>query len=159
MQQMVIMQGLPGSGKGYISKRDYPNHRVCSADNFFRKLNPNYDKGGEGFDPTKLGQAHKACFSEAHKLLNLGFDVVIDNTNLDNESIAPYVSLAGLHGAQVTICRVECSTAVAMERNTHGVPPQAYPRMASAFKKWQMWAPHKFGGVKLRVVDNEPVSA
>lgn len=158
MKKLVIMQGIPGCGKGFVIKRDYPNAKVCSADNYFRGLNPEYDNGGQGFDPTQLGAAHKACFAEAHgAMLFRSPIVVIDNTNLDNESIAGYVSLAGLHEYDVEICRVSCDPEIAFMRNTHGVPEQAYSRMAAAFDKWQMWMPHKFGGVKCVAVDNNPL--
>lgn len=153
--KMVIMQGLPGGGKGFVRKRDYPDGIVATADDYFRRLNPNYDNGGEGFSPSFLGEAHKSCFAIAHSACMNGYDtVVIDNTNLENEAIAPYVALANLFGYDVEICRVVCDPNIAAGRNTHGVPAKAYPRMAAAFDRWKMWSAHKFGGVTLKVVQN-----
>jgi len=157
MGELIIMQGIPGSGKSYIARRDYNPDVICSADNYFRSLNPNYDAGGEGFDPSKLGAAHRACFSSVVLALQSGLKtIVVDNTNLENEAIAPYVSIAHHFNYDVEICRVNCNMTIAFERNTHGVPIRTYGRLHRMFRQWEIWKPHKFGGVKVREVDNNP---
>ena len=137
MGMLVIMQGLPGSGKDFIVRRDYPSAVVASADNYFRKLNSNYDNGGNGFDPTKLGKAHAECYADVVSFLNTDCPlIVVNNTNLDNESIAAYVAIAQYYGYEVEICRIKCDARTAAARNTHGVPLGAYGRMQSAFDRW-----------------------
>ena len=153
------MQGIPGSGKGFVIERDYSQGypSIHSADNYFRILNENYDNGGEGFDPTKLGEAHKLCFSTFVTALKCDDElIIVDNTNLENEAISPYVAMAQHHAYEVEICRVYCDPDIAEKRNTHGVPKGAYSRLAKAFDNWKQWPPHKYGGVKVRKVKNTP---
>jgi predicted kinase len=158
MAKLVIMQGIPGSGKGFVNKRDYPSALVCSADDYFRTRNPNYDNGGEGFDPSHLGKAHKQCQDRVRMAMECGEPiVVVDNTNLDDKSIKTYVKLARTFGYDIEICRVECDITVAAARNSHGVPEFVYERMGKAFDKWKLT--DKFSDVTLRIVDNNPVEA
>jgi predicted kinase len=142
---LFIMQGIPGSGKDHWLATYHPEAHITGADDYFRNLNREYDNGGQGFDVTKLREAHLYCFSKASSFMQSGYEkVAISNTNLENEAIAPYVMLAGLHGYQVKIVRVHCDANIAAARNTHGVPKKAYPRLAKAFEEWKPWTPWVF---------------
>ena len=147
MSKLIIMQGLPGAGKDYWLRANYPHAKVCSADNFFRKRNPQYDNGGVGFDPSLLGEAHAACFSAALHYMSEEVDarvVAISNTNLQNEAISPYVMLGTINLYQIEIVRIHRDPVLAFKRNTHGVPEFAYPGMMGAFNEWKPWAPWTF---------------
>ncbi|XP_065340759.1 NEDD4-binding protein 2-like isoform X1 [Cloeon dipterum] len=81
---MVILRGLPGSGKSYFSKELIEmaeeqkfDHQVCSADHYFMKPNGKYE-----FNQYDLQRAHESCQANAQKALsNKTPLVVIDNTN------------------------------------------------------------------------------
>jgi predicted kinase len=150
VKQLIIMQGIPGAGKDTVLARDYPTAEVYGADDYFREKDPEYDNGGSGFNAQELGAAHALCFRQVDEAMAVGVGVVaVSNTNLENEAIAPYVALAGLHGYDVKIVRVPCDPAVAAGRCRHGVPEDRFPALAEAFDNWKIWPPHHFGGVKV----------
>jgi predicted kinase len=134
MVKVVIMQGVPGSGKSSYVKSLRPVATVvCSADTFFESWSP--ETGATyNFDPSKLGEAHGECllsFVDAMEYANQDGDtVVVDNTNTTAMEIAPYMALANAYGCEVEIVRVQCDPEIAAARNIHGVPLASIRRMA-----------------------------
>lgn len=135
MKKVIIMQGIPGSGKSFAVSK-LANPAVCSADFFFEK-DGHYD-----FDVKKLPEAHAACL-----LAFLGFVqegkplVVVDNTSTTVAEVAPYYALAQAHGYEVEIHTVKADPKVAAARNTHGVPLAACEAMAKRIEKFAAAAP------------------
>jgi len=131
MKTVIILQGVPGSGKSFFANEFVSRARgksvVCSADDYFYKLG-----GGKyAFDVSKLGEAHGACFRKFIAAVQEGVEVVIvDNTNTTTTEIAPYVLGGEAHGYTVEVIRVVCDPVVAAARNTHGVPEKAILAMA-----------------------------
>lgn len=149
--KVVIMSGLPGSGKDYWLDHNLPYDAeefdivVCSADHFFMI------DGEYKFDMTKLGEAHKACFAkfletgsrwkkeENHRInSNIPQVLAVSNTNLTAWEISPYMALANYWGADVEIVRLECPIEVCAARNSHGVPLKQIERMANNLKYNQL---------------------
>ena len=120
---LTIIRGVSGSGKTRVAK-NATNGVICSADDYFMV------DGEYRFDPTKLGEAHGACFRKAIDLLQKGVDVVIDNTNTSVAETAPYVAMGQAYAGRVRIIRIECDPEVAHARNRHGVPLGAVRAMA-----------------------------
>lgn len=119
---IVILSGVPGSGKSTWAKR-YPDAVVCSADDFFRH---------RPFDPLQLGLAHQLCFRKF--LDSMHKQVVVDNTNLTIGEIAPYYLAAESFMKQVVVVRISPPDfEVAYRRQTHGVPFVPFSRMVSNF--------------------------
>jgi len=136
MKTLVILQGVPGSGKSHFAA-DMAVRAMsvtCSADDFFVQLG-----GGKyAFDPAKLGEAHGACFRKFLAAVREGVEmVVVDNTNTTPIEIAPYVLGGEAHGYAVEIVRVLCDPEVAAARNTHGVPLVAIQAMANRIASFQ----------------------
>lgn len=130
---VVLMSGIPGSGKSTYVKEQMPDAVVCSADHFFMK-NGRYD-----FNPALLGQAHAACLKKFAEALQSGApEVVVDNTNISTLELAPYVALAAAYGVHCAVITVHCHPEVAHSRNTHGVPLHAVQRMAEALQKREL---------------------
>lgn len=122
--QVVIVSGIPGSGKSTFTKQQ-TNAVVCSADQYFTK------DGEYKFDVTKLSEAHGEClrrFTQA--LLEKKDLVLVDNTNTTVLEIAPYYSMAKAYGYAVKLVTVQCDPETAYSRNIHGVPLPAIKAMS-----------------------------
>src|SRR5262249_33726858 len=74
------------------------------------------------FRAALLGKAHGMCFKDAIHRVGLRYSVVVDNTNLTTQEIAPYILLAQAYNATPKIIRMECDPERAFARQTHGVP-------------------------------------
>lgn len=137
------MQGVPGSGKSYWAKQKAAERgfggAIVSADDYFMA------DGVYRFDPAKLGAAHADCGIRFLDALQRQQNIIVDNTNLANWQIAPYVFMASMKGGyNIRIVRVECDPNLAFVRNTHGVPRHAHKRMVKAFNSWKIvpaWKP------------------
>ena len=119
---MVIMRGVPGSGKSYAASRIARDNNmiVCSTDDYFMV------DGEYRFDPKKLGEYHNLNFKRVEALVQKGKKVVVDNTNTKLWEFEKYITLARNYGYEVIIiepntpwCRDAKECAV---RNSHGVP-------------------------------------
>jgi hypothetical protein len=161
---VVIMRGLPGSGKSTINRRLHDawciaygtGVAVCSADAFF--------EGGAGlsrrriatlarargapestyrlvFDPKKLGLAHAQCRNHFEAGLREGRGLlIVDNTNTTLDEYAYYRRTATRAGWSVVVVEVlgrsweGGSVDHLHARNTHGVPLDTVKAM---YARWQ----------------------
>ena len=125
------MRGLPGSGKSTFVKNWFKHAAVCSADHFFI----DNITGEYHFDPSKLKQAHKACFDKFVTMVEAEHPlVVIDNTNSQLWEYQNYLVVAETHSYSVAIIELQCDISTAFQRGIHGVPKDAIERMA---KRWE----------------------
>jgi NEDD4-binding protein 2 len=145
MKQIKVMRGISGSGKSTLAAKLAHEAldlggcaTICSADDFF--IN---NEGEYKFDPTKLGLAHKSCLRAFLAALHSEFDlVIVDNTNLNIEDLAPYVALGEAFDYDVEILQVDTPLDVAKARGTHGVPPASVVRMERLLKNVKI--PNRF---------------
>ena len=99
--QVVILVGLPGSGKStFHLQRFATTHVHVSRDNFPHNRNP--------------GRRQATLLEEA---LAAGRDVVVDNTNVRAADRAPIIEAARRHGATVVGYVFEPDVAACRERN------------------------------------------
>ena len=127
--RVIIMAGVPGSGKSTWIKENHPGAIICSADDYFAGL-------GRNFDPSKLGQAHGTCVRKYVTFVANPDDeewcdnvVIVDNTNTTVLEMAPYVAIASAYGVPVEIVEMDCPTELAAKRNIHNVPMRTCLRM------------------------------
>lgn len=145
--RVIIMRGIPGSGKSTWHAKNYPVSYVCSADLFMTDEEGNYR-----FDPTKLPLAHDSClrlflnFIESPNLIgssrvpaNHPLPIIVDNTNVRMYELAPYYRVTEALGHDVEIVHVLCDPSKAAERNTHGVPVEKVLEMAKSFEPVPPW--------------------
>ncbi|EQC33207.1 hypothetical protein SDRG_09191 [Saprolegnia diclina VS20] len=141
--QVIILRGLPGSGKSTLSRRVLSmataataSSVLCSADLCFES------PGGYYYEKSKLGEAHDACkaaFMAA--LADKVAVIVVDNTHSQLWEYEAYVTGALEAAYAVTVLEVQCDDmAMAqrmMYRNSHGVSFDVIARM---HQRWEVHA-------------------
>lgn len=139
MREIIIVRGVPGSGKTTLIEEQYPDAVVCSADNYFNEVAElNNTTYLEEFKPWLVGKAHQHCWGAyIHALCVMEEEtIVVDNTNIRKWEYENYVFLAELNGYNVKIVEIPIteSAEVYHERNTHGVPLEVIQRMMDEYE-------------------------
>lgn len=122
MNKLILIRGLPGSGKSTRAKQLLADGAVDAhfeADQFFTDSDGNYN-----FDQKKLHLAHSICFSQMQSAMALGLDVVVSNTFTTYKEIVEYFRFAELVNA-----RVDIITMTENYGSIHNVPEEAMERM------------------------------
>jgi len=134
MKDLIIMRGLPGTGKTHYLSGHFPAGHICSADKFYETPN------GWVFDVTKLANAHAYCQHSCLGQVSAHAPLVcVDNTNSQLWEYQNYVALGQLHGYRVRIIELRPkdmpSLWRAMRRQIHDVPPATYGQMIA---RWEI---------------------
>lgn len=139
MKRIILMRGIPGSGKSWIAKAMSNDlTEICSTDDFWY-----YTSGGTryAFDPKRLAEAHEWNRNNAEVFLQdfTNVTVIIDNTNINPRDMEPYFDLAVKYNAEVSIVQVDTPLDVCLSRNAlrtpdRRVPVQAICRMFARLK-------------------------
>lgn len=142
MKQVVILRGLPGSGKSHYAKslcdelvnNDESKFVVCSTDDYF------YTESGYRFDKAKLSEYHNLNLARFIRALAQGIELVIlDNTNIKKWEFSAYLEAAHALNYQVKEVVVGEIKDKAMQhlyyqRNVHKVPLRTINKMAYQFE-------------------------
>ena len=117
MGRMIILRGIPGSGKTtYAKNQGWGKEIICSTDHYFER------PGGYKFHPSDLGAAHQASQQKAFGLCRTGAPlVVIDNTHTRIWEMQSYLQIAKEHNYEVQVVRLMVNPEKAAERCIHGV--------------------------------------
>lgn len=135
--RVIVLSGLPGSGKSHHVQENFPGEFVVSADHFFIG-----EDGVYRFDFTKISLAHQACWRQFYVAVQAKVElIVVDNTNLTAAEISPYMLPAEAMGYQVEIITLETPVELCKVRNTHGVKSEVIDMMAAnlASRKLPPW--------------------
>jgi len=124
--RVIVMRGVPGSGKSHWAQSLTGSKVVVSADHHFINSDGEYE-----FDPAKLADAHNACLRRfLEELQNQNTELlIVDNTNSTIAEMAPYMALAAAFGAPAEIVEVKCDPTTAVARNVHGVTTATVKRI------------------------------
>lgn len=126
MAKMYIMVGLPGSGKSYKAKT--LDGVIISTDDIFMSGDIYL------FSTSVLSMAHQINQEKVRIACSLGYNVIVDNTNLSARERSPYIDIANSFGYSWEIIQPDTWWRSVPEecflRNTHRVPLQAIQRMA-----------------------------
>ena len=132
-KRLILLRGIPGSGKTTFAEETWPDFLVLEADKYF------YDKEGNyNFDASKLGEAHRWCRDQVEiymqdSLLNDQFyrEIIVSNTFIKEWEMAAYFELAKKYGYRVFSLVVEKRHG---GRNVHGIEDSRVEKMKREFQ-------------------------
>lgn len=126
MRKVVILRGIPGSGKTTYAQTHFPTATRVSADDFFTKPDGTYV-----WNAQRLGLAHRDCLRRFKRALAAGDPlIVVDNTSVRVSEMRPYVQAAKAGGYAIEVVTLLCAPETASARGTHGVPRARIEKMA-----------------------------
>jgi predicted kinase len=151
VKELVIMSGIPGSGKSSWHREAFPSAYVCSADNYhlypypeglpegpIEREYPVFTIDGKRFVykyiPEEAKFAHQQCFANFLKGIQNGEKtIIIDNTNITVSQYENYMFIAQMNGYQVCVVQFISDSRDAlrmcMKRQTHRVPEEVIHKM------------------------------
>jgi predicted kinase len=123
---LIIIRGLPGSGKSSFAKLiDSNPDFICTADDFLM------EDGKYNWSPERAGMAHKKCQAKCENLMRLKFPkIIVANTSTTEKELKPYYDLARNYGYQVFSVIVENRHG---GTNEHDVPETTLEKMLNRF--------------------------
>ena len=138
IKRMVIVRGLPGSGKDYLTiewKKKYKDSAfICSTDDYWLRPDGRYD-----FNVEIVGHSHVWNQKRAEAVLQKDqksqYDsiVIINNTNITFHEIFPYAKIAKKYNFPLFIIEPDTKWKYDVEEcfrlNGHGVPYATILRM------------------------------
>jgi len=123
---LILIRGVPGSGKTTFSSLLDPDVRV-SADDFFTDEDGNYN-----FDKNRLSEAHAWCQTQVFNAMQDGEKkIVVDNTFTRTWEMIYYYHIAALNGYRVHSIVKENRHG---GETTHGVPENHIEKMKDRFQ-------------------------
>ncbi len=132
MKTLIILRGLPGSGKSSFANYMFSNN-IFEADKYFYDEDGNYN-----FDATKLHAAHKWCQSQVEDAMEYNFEsnghyfseIVVSNTSTTEKELEPYLKLAEKYDYKVVSLIVENRHG---NKSVHNVPNETMEKMRNRF--------------------------
>jgi predicted kinase len=132
MKTLILLRGLPGSGKSTFANYMFSNN-IFEADHYFYDEDRNYN-----FDASKLYEAHKYCQLRVEHAMEANLisggvyfsEIVVSNTSTTEKELEPYLELAKKYDYQVVSLIVENRHG---NKSVHNVPEETIERMKQRF--------------------------
>jgi predicted kinase len=128
MKKIILLRGLPGSGKSSLAKL------MSNALTGFVESDMYFIQNGEyKFDASKLRQAHAWCQNQVEKWMGPhGLDdIIVSNTFTQEWEMQPYFELAEKYGYVIFSLVVENRHG---GKNVHNVPEDKLEQMKNRFE-------------------------
>jgi predicted kinase len=122
MASMILVRGLPGSGKSTIAKNLIGFYQHIETDMFWMV------DGEYKFDFTRLGEAHAWCLDKTRDMLVRGWSPVVSNTFTTIKELRPYFDLAKEFNISPQV--ITCQSSF---KNVHNVPEETLAKMQARF--------------------------
>ena len=136
---LVVVSGLPGSGKSYFCRRLASRHPIArlESDALRKAL-----FGQPTHSPEESRRLFAACHYVLDRLLGAGISALLDATNLREVHRRQLYAIADRHGAKLVLVSLRASAAVLKERlaararradpeDLSDAGPEVYQRMRS----------------------------
>lgn len=121
--ELVLIRGLPGSGKTSLAKM-MTGHEHLEADQFFTSHDGTYI-----YDQEKVKDAHEWCQRETMRALANGKNVVVSNTFTRRFEMEPYFRMCESLGILTVVIETRGNYP-----NVHGVDDEMLDRMRN---RWE----------------------
>lgn len=122
MASMILVRGLPGSGKSTIAKNLIGFYQHIETDMFWMV------DGEYKFDASRLGEAHAWCLDKTRDMLVRSWSPVVSNTFTTVKEIRPYFELAKEFDIVPQV--ITCQSGF---KNVHDVPEETLAKMKARF--------------------------
>lgn len=114
MKKLIIMAGLPGSGKSYVRENKFNDMQYVDCDELKKSI--------KGYDPKNPGSVHEQSkIIEKQKIYSNmaeGISFVYDTTATNSDKVVSMIREAQSIGYEVTIVYVKTTLATSLERNS-----------------------------------------
>jgi NEDD4-binding protein 2 len=132
MRTLILLRGLPGSGKSTFANYMFSNN-IFEADQYFYN-----EEGKYNFDASKLYEAHKWCQLRVEHAMEDNLEsggvyfseIVVSNTSTTEKELEPYLELAKKYDYQVVSLIVENRHSGVSK---HNVPAETIEKMKNRF--------------------------
>ena len=133
MSQLILIRGLPGSGKSqlastlwYDSFLQKETAEWCETDDYFTK------EGRYKFNPQQLGDAHDWCQKRAAKAMQESTTtVIVSNTFTQLWELQPYLDMAKAYDYTIQVLHCEGNFG-----SVHGVPEETIRKMKARWEPY-----------------------
>lgn len=123
--RLVIVRGLPGSGKSTFAEHEFKGVFRLENDMF------HVQDGAYRFSQGRQKDAVAWCLNMCDAALRSGMDVVVSNTFTKRKYVAAYRRLAERAGAGFDVYRM-----AGRFENVHAVPGDVLENMEKGFEDW-----------------------
>lgn len=134
MKTLILLRGIPGSGKSTFANHIWNDYAICEADQYF----VGKETGEYEFKPDEIKIAHQWCKEQVETRMkdnqyNPRYypEIVVSNTFTQEWEMESYYKLAEKYGYRVFSLIVENRHG---GKNTHGVPDEKVEVMKNRFQ-------------------------